>query len=115
MQLSPNLPPGPILCLTSLVRNRRTRHKTGVETQVHGIETPPPVDIVNLLPLVTGANGKTTRRGPGERTMTVFTQHPHAQGVSYAEHLDFAIGIAWHLFMCVLSFTKHALFTFISI
>jgi hypothetical protein len=47
--------------------------------------------------------------------MTVFTQHPHEQGVSYSEHLDFAIGIAWHLFMCVLSFITHALFPFITI
>ena len=82
---------------------------------MHGIETPPHADIVNLFPIVNGANGNTKRREPGERTMTVFTQHPHAQGVSYAEHLDFAIGIAWRLFMCVLSFTTHALFPFISI
>lgn len=47
--------------------------------------------------------------------MTVFTQHPHEQGVSYSEHLDFAIGIAWRLLMCVLSFTTHAIFPFITI
>jgi hypothetical protein len=47
--------------------------------------------------------------------MSIFTTHPHEQGVSYFEHLEFAIGIAWRLFSCVVSFTAHALFPFITI
>ena len=47
--------------------------------------------------------------------MSIFTTHPHEQGVSYSEHLGFAISIAWRLFSCVLSFTVHALFPFITI
>lgn len=41
--------------------------------------------------------------------MNVFTQHPHAQGVSYFEHWDFAMGIAWRLLRSVMAFTLHAL------
>lgn len=47
--------------------------------------------------------------------MNVFTNHPHAQGVSYFEHLDFAIGIAWRLLLSVLSFALHALLPFVTI
>ena len=47
--------------------------------------------------------------------MTIFTGHPHAQGVSYFEHLAFAIGIAWRLFRSVLAFSLHALLPFITI
>jgi hypothetical protein len=47
--------------------------------------------------------------------MTIFTEHPHAQGVTYFEHWGFAIGIAWRLFRSVLAFSVHALLPFISI
>lgn len=47
--------------------------------------------------------------------MTIFTEHPYAQGVTYFEHWDFAIGIAWRLFRSVLAFSLHALLPFISI
>lgn len=47
--------------------------------------------------------------------MTIFTQHPHEQGVSYFEHLEFAIGIAWRLLRSVMAFSLHALLPFISI
>jgi len=47
--------------------------------------------------------------------MTIFTNHPHQQGVSYFEHLEFAIGISWRLLASVVAFTLHALFPFITI
>jgi len=47
--------------------------------------------------------------------MTIFTEHPHAQGVTYLEHWGFAIGIAWRLFRSVLAFSLHALLPFITI
>lgn len=47
--------------------------------------------------------------------MTLFTEHPHAQGVSYIEHWFFAIGIAWRLFRSVLAFALHAVLPFITI
>jgi hypothetical protein len=47
--------------------------------------------------------------------MTIFTEHPHAQGVSYFEHAQFAIGIAWRLLRSVLAFTLHAALPFITI
>ena len=47
--------------------------------------------------------------------MTIFTEHPHAQGVSYFEHWAFAIGIAWRLTRSVLAFLLHALLPFITI
>ena len=47
--------------------------------------------------------------------MTIFTEHPHAQGVSYFEHWGFAIGIAWRLLRSVLAFAVHALLPFITI
>jgi len=47
--------------------------------------------------------------------MTIFTHHPHAQGVTYFEHWAFAIGIAWRLFRSVLAFSLHALLPFITI
>ena len=47
--------------------------------------------------------------------MTIFTQHPHDQGISYIEHLGFAMGIAWRLFCSVLAFGAHALMPWITI
>lgn len=41
--------------------------------------------------------------------MIVFTQHPHAQGLTYLEHWDFAMGIAWRLLRSVAAFAIHAL------
>lgn len=47
--------------------------------------------------------------------MNIFTDHPHAQGVTYFEHWAFAIGIAWRLLRSVLAFSLHALLPFITI
>jgi len=47
--------------------------------------------------------------------MTIFTEHTHAQGVSYIEHAQFAIGIAWRLLRSVLAFSLHAVLPFITI
>ena len=47
--------------------------------------------------------------------MSIFTQHPHEQGVTYFEHLAFAAGIAWRLLTSVVAFTLHALCPFITI
>ena len=47
--------------------------------------------------------------------MTIFTQHPHDQGISYLEHLDFAMGIAWRLLRSVVAFAIHALLPWITI
>ena len=47
--------------------------------------------------------------------MNAFTQHPHAQGVTYFEHWGFAMGIAWRLLASVFAFTLHALLPFITI
>ena len=47
--------------------------------------------------------------------MTIFTEHPHEQGVTYFEHWAFAIGIAWRLFRSVLAFSIHALLPIITI
>lgn len=47
--------------------------------------------------------------------MTIFTEHPHAQGVSYLEHWGFAMGIAWRLLRSVVAFALHALLPCITI
>lgn len=47
--------------------------------------------------------------------MNAFTQHPHEQGISYAEHRVFAMGIAWRLLASVVVFAVHAILPFISI
>lgn len=47
--------------------------------------------------------------------MTIFTQHPHDQGISYFEHWGFAMGIAWRLLRSVLAFAIHALLPWITI
>jgi hypothetical protein len=41
--------------------------------------------------------------------MTIFTQHPHDQGITYFEHCCFAMGIAWRLSRSVVAFALHAL------
>ena len=47
--------------------------------------------------------------------MKIFTEHTQKQGVTYTEHLFFAIGIAKRLANCVIAFTLHAIFPFIDI
>ena len=47
--------------------------------------------------------------------MTIFTEHPQQQGVTYFEHWAFAFGIAWRLLRSVLAFSIHALLPFITI
>lgn len=41
--------------------------------------------------------------------MTIFTRHPHEQGISYGQHWCFAMGIAWRLLRSVFAFALHAL------
>jgi len=50
-----------------------------------------------------------------EQMMKAFTQHPHEQGVTYFEHWDFAMGIAWRLLTSVVAFMLHAIFPSITI
>ena len=47
--------------------------------------------------------------------MTILTQHPNDQGISYFEHWAFAMGIAWRLLRSVMAFAVHAVLPFISI
>lgn len=47
--------------------------------------------------------------------MNAMTAHPHEQGVSYFEHWEFAMGIAWRLLASVVAFALHALLPFITI
>lgn len=47
--------------------------------------------------------------------MNPFTIHTRQQGVTYLEHLYFAMGIAYRLFVSVVAFAAHALFPFIDI
>lgn len=47
--------------------------------------------------------------------MNAFTRHPKQQGISYAEHGAFAIGIAWRLAISALAFAIHGLLPFIGI
>ena len=47
--------------------------------------------------------------------MTILTQHPNDQGISYFEHWAFAMGIAWRLLRSVVAFAVHALLPFVSI
>ena len=47
--------------------------------------------------------------------MNVFTDHPRRQGVTYFEHWQFAMGIAWRLFCSVAAFAIHAMLPAITI
>ena len=47
--------------------------------------------------------------------MNIFITHTQKQGVTYMEHLVFAIGIAARLANSVIAFTLHAIFPFIDI
>ena len=47
--------------------------------------------------------------------MNPFNEHPHQQGISYLQHMCFAIGISSRLFRSVIAFTLHAIFPFIDI
>jgi hypothetical protein len=47
--------------------------------------------------------------------MNKFTDHPHAQGITYLEHWIFAMGIAWRLLASVFSFAIHAMLPWITI
>lgn len=47
--------------------------------------------------------------------MNPLADHPHQQGVTYFEHLNFAMGIAWRLLASVCVFALHAVLPFISI
>ena len=47
--------------------------------------------------------------------MSIMTTHPQKQGVSYFEHWEFAMGIAWRLSLSVLAFIIHAVLPFITI
>ena len=58
-----------------------------------------------------GASDKQER----EKIMNIFTTHTREQGVTYVEHLVFALRIATRLFGSVIAFTLHAIFPFIGI
>ena len=47
--------------------------------------------------------------------MSLFTFHPHKQGLSYFEHWLFAMGIARRLVASALAFAIHALLPFVTI
>ncbi len=47
--------------------------------------------------------------------MNALNRHPKKQGITYFEHLVFAVGIAWRLLSSVVAFVLHALLPFISI
>jgi hypothetical protein len=47
--------------------------------------------------------------------MNALTKHPQEQGVTYWQHLDFAIGIACRLCSSMIIFALHALLPFIPI
>lgn len=47
--------------------------------------------------------------------MTIFTKHTKQQGVTYLEHLFFAISIATRLANSVIAFALHGIFPFIDI
>jgi type 1 glutamine amidotransferase len=47
--------------------------------------------------------------------MNPFSAHPNQQGISYTEHLLFAMGIAIRLFRSVFAFAAHGIFPFIDI
>ena len=47
--------------------------------------------------------------------MNIFTQHPHQQGISYIEHMMFALNIAFRLLNSVIAFALHGIFPFIDI
>ena len=47
--------------------------------------------------------------------MNPFTLHTQQQGVSYTEHMLFAMGIAYRLLRSVIAFTLHAVFPFLNI
>lgn len=45
----------------------------------------------------------------------LFTKHPHQQGITYLEHWQFAMGIAYRLLASVVAFVLHAILPFITI
>ena len=47
--------------------------------------------------------------------MSIFTAHPHDQGLSYFEHWLFAMGIACRLVSSAIAFAVHALLPFVTI
>jgi len=47
--------------------------------------------------------------------VNIFTKHTQQQGVSYLEHMSFAVGIAARLLSSVIAFTLHGIFPFIDI
>ncbi len=65
------------------------------------------------LQTLAGQSGESTTWGV--MTMLTLTDHPHQQGVTYFEHWNFAMGIAWRLLTSVFAFALHAALPFISI
>jgi hypothetical protein len=51
----------------------------------------------------------------GESNMNPLTAHTQQQGVTYTEHWDFAMGIAYRLLVSMIAFAIHAILPFISI
>ena len=48
-------------------------------------------------------------------TINPFTAHTHQQGVTYLDHMEFAIGISTRLLVSVVAFALHAFLPFIDI
>lgn len=49
------------------------------------------------------------RGNTGREGWNPFTAHPHRQGISYVEHWQFAMGIAFRLLASVIAFALHAI------
>lgn len=47
--------------------------------------------------------------------MNIFTEHTREQGVTYVEHMIFALAIAARLLSSVIAFAAHGIFPFIGI
>jgi hypothetical protein len=73
------------------------------------------VDLINRSgPFLNYAGPKDTVLSKSPK-MNPFTTHPQQQGITYLEHLSFAMGTAYRLFHAAVAFAVHALFPFISI
>jgi hypothetical protein len=83
---------------------------TPIDTPQHGFETLPHI-VARILNLTLSAHAIPAE----ESMMKAFTQHPHKQGVTYFEHWNFAMGIAWRLLASVTAFMLHAVLPFITI
>jgi len=63
----------------------------------------------------TAGFSKSPQSNEEDRKMTIFTRHPHDQGITYFEHWGFAMGIAWRLLCSVWAFAVHAVLPCVTI